>query len=94
MAGGENSKVTIDPTPDQAFKLETQKLALQAGWLGKVFGTGANAPINIAGFTAVVLVVAGIVFMVMETKLQLGEYWKVSTPIVTLALGYLFGKKL
>jgi hypothetical protein len=88
-----DNNIVIEATPDRAFDLENKKLDLEAGWLGGFFGTGTNAPANIAGLTVIVLLVAGIAISWFETKMPPLDYWKTAAPIITLALGYLFGRK-
>lgn len=85
-----NAEVTIAPQPDPTFELEHKRLDLEAGALGRFFGTGAGAPTNIAGLTVVVMVIAGIALMFFDTKMPAQDYWKTAAPIITLALGYLF----
>lgn len=83
---------TIDPQPDRAFALENKRMDLDAGALGRFFGTGAAAPTSIAGLTVFLLAGAGILAMFVDSKMPPAEYWQVAAPIITLALGYLFGK--
>lgn len=86
-------EVVIDSQPDPSFELANKRLDLEAGALGKFFGSGAGAPTNIAGFTVALLASAGIALMFFDTKMPAQEYWKIAAPIITLALGYLFGRK-
>jgi hypothetical protein len=88
-----NNEVTISPQPDPTFLLDNKRLDLEAGTLGRFFGIGSGAPTNIAGLTVLLLMVAGIGLMFFDTKMPAQEYWKVAAPIITLALGYLFGRK-
>ena len=48
---------------------------------------------NISGFVVCLLVIAGVVMMVVRGVNESVEYIKVVTPLLTLVLGYLFGKK-
>ncbi len=71
---------------------------LDAGQLGRLFGTGDSAPSNIAGLAVLGgLAIGGSVSGVLLFKSSAGtgdvtEIWKYMAPIVTAALGYLFGK--
>lgn len=73
------------------YTLKAKKVDL--GLLGKFFGSRENAPMNIAGFILILLVAAGTIPLFWETKVPAGDVWKIILPIVTLTLGYLFGKK-
>ncbi|MBE3793635.1 hypothetical protein HJ184_21370 [Vibrio parahaemolyticus] len=83
--GNDSSKYTT---------IEEKKLDLEAGSLGKFFGGKTSAPSNIAGLTILALVAVSIYGTVKEIQgLAPSELWKITTPIITLILGYLFGKK-
>jgi hypothetical protein len=80
------------PSPE-LIQLQAKQMALDSGLLGKVFGGSKTAPTNIAGLCLVLFVVPGIVLLFYDgAKLSAKEYWASLTPIVTLILGYLFGK--
>lgn len=88
------NEVTISSTPDlQAFPLESKRMDLEAGMIGRFFGTGSAAPTSIAGLTVTILLAAGVAIMFIETKFPAKEYWTIAAPIITLALGYVFGRK-
>jgi uncharacterized membrane protein HdeD (DUF308 family) len=84
-----------DPNVSAAILVESKKLDLESGWLGKFFGAPTHSPINIAGLLILSLIVSGIVitFLPYPTALSANEYWTKILPLITLALGYLFGKK-
>ena len=68
------------------------KMVLDAGLLGKCFGSSTNAPTNIAGFVLIVVVLS-IVLVPFRPSTQLtSEYLTKMVPVVTLGLGFLFGK--
>ena len=73
--------------------LKAKEMDLDSGLLGKLFGNKANAPSNIAGVIVILLVLSGLVVTFTESKIQPKEYWSIITSIITLILGYLFGKK-
>jgi hypothetical protein len=65
--------------------IKFKQMDIDVGILGKFFGNSSNAPTNIAGITILVLLCA--------TPFIDDLKWEQSIPIITLALGYLFGKK-
>lgn len=71
--------------------LQKKAMDLESGALGKFFGNRINAPTNVAGFVVVALVLAGVLDLGLKWTVS-GDFWKISTPIITLALGFLFGK--
>jgi hypothetical protein len=87
------NSIKFNTNPDeQKFVLRSKEMDLEAGWLGKFFGSGKNAPLNIAGFVVVVLVIVGCVNLFVQSNLPSGDYWKIIGPLITLVLGFLFGK--
>lgn len=74
----------------QRYALEQTRMSLESGFLGKCFGSAANAPTNIAEFVVCLLVV--IICVVGFLKMPTAELVERVIPIITLALGYLFGK--
>ncbi len=72
------------------YALEARRMSLEAGWLGKIFGSATYAPTNIAGFVVCLFVV--IICVVGFLKMPTAEFVERVIPIITLALGYLFGK--
>ena len=85
--------IEYNKTPDQeAFVLRSKQMDLEAGWLGKCFGSRANAPLNIAGLLVVLLVGSGILVLFLQSAIPSPEYWKVIVPLLTLVMGYVFGK--
>jgi hypothetical protein len=48
-AGGDQAQYRTVDDPAQRFAIEQTRMTLEAGWLGKVFGSATNAPTNIAG---------------------------------------------
>lgn len=84
---------TYEPASPELFKLQSERLSQTSGWLGKAFGDAASAPSNIAGLCLVLLFVVGFILMFSPSTMPLTEYLKIAAPILTLILGYLFGKK-
>ena len=95
QAGGEQDRYRIaEDVPERYYDIEHTRMSLEAGWLGKIFGSAANAPTNIAGFFVGILTLTIIVigFVFVPSSISAMDYLKFLAPLVTLALGYLFGK--
>jgi hypothetical protein len=76
------------------------RIKARRGLLGGIWGVSSNVPNNIAGFIAIVLTIAGIAFTAFkinspidEKSLSVKDFWSLITPLITLAIGYLFGDK-
>jgi hypothetical protein len=90
----EQNDMVIDTSPAaDTFALQHTRMTLDAGWLGRAFGTGATAPVAIAGFVCTVLIAAGVVLLFVKAEMTAEAYWSRILPTVTLVLGYLFGRK-
>jgi hypothetical protein len=85
------SPIVVAEDVSRRYALEERRMSLESGWLGTVFGSAASAPTNIAGFVVCLLVI--IISIVGLLKLPTAEFIERVIPIITLALGYLFGKK-
>lgn len=75
---------------------ETEKIKL--GKIGQLFGTGDNASKNITATICILLILGGAAvsfyaYAFKDDKDLVGEIWGTIAPIITLSLGYLFGKK-
>ena len=67
-------------------------MSLEAGILGRFFGSASRAPTSIAGIIALLLTLACIVSLFVPTNILASELWKLVLPVITAVLGYLFGK--
>jgi hypothetical protein len=85
-------KLVYDPTTDPKFLLQTKKMSLEAGWLGRVVGSAKNAPTNITFLVVALVLIAGLGVALLSPQDRL-EFWKIILPVLTLALGYVFGQK-
>jgi hypothetical protein len=65
---------------------------LEAGVIGKLFGTGDNAAKNTAGIVILILILGGLIGYFYNK--DGGKLFDIVVPIVTLGLGYLFGEKM
>ena len=72
--------------------LQSKKMDLESGYLGKFFGAPTHSPLNIAGLLIFILIIPSIVLLFTHTIKESLDYLVIILPIVTLALGYLFGK--
>lgn len=77
--------------PDPKIILQAKKLDLEAGYIGRVVGGPKNAPNNIAFVVVALVLVAGVVVSFYAPADRV-EFWKLILPIITLTLGYLFGR--
>lgn len=80
------------PVSQQTF-VKLREMDLEAGWLGKIFGGPTVSPLNISGLILCLFVLCGLVFTFWKGMTEALDYWKLTIPVVTLVLGYLFGKK-
>lgn len=80
------------PPSHNKYTYESKKLDLEAGLLGKCFGSKLNAPSNIAGFFVIIMALSGIAVLFTTCSIPANEYWKIITPLITMSLGYIFGK--
>lgn len=92
---------------DKEFQLKMQERQFEhensikdkdLGWLGKFWGAGDNSSRNIAAIVCFLLIlgasVASItIYCSTQDSSLIAKIWGYVTPIITLALGYIFGKK-
>ncbi|MBI3821504.1 MAG: hypothetical protein HY289_02365 [Planctomycetes bacterium] len=78
---------------DRETYIKLKAMDLESGWLGRVFGSPKNAAVNIGGLVAILVVIAGVIMTFFPGGATATETWKIVTPIVTMVLGFLFGKK-
>lgn len=95
----DENKEGIDPKSNPKYFLDSRKLDLEEkkldyemmpGWLGKIIGSPRNAGNNIAFAVVLAVILAGIIASFFPGDRV--EFWKVIVPIITLALGYVFGQ--
>lgn len=84
-------KIDLNENPRKE-EVQFKHKQLEAGVFGKLFGTGSNASSNIAG-----LVVIGLLFVIFWVigsmdSTDIETVLKIISPVLTLTLGYLFGK--
>ena len=84
---------------EQQHAHENELRQKELGWLGKFFGSSDNGAKNIA-FTVIILLIVGVTFVSILAYLQdmpdrdlISKVWNMVIPVITLSLGYIFGKK-
>lgn len=87
----EQLQISAQPE-DNPIVLRRKQMNLDAGWLGHVFGSKGNAPVNIAGLFVILLILIGGGSLFWETRIPASDIWQTIVPLVTLVMGYLFGK--
>ena len=84
-------KIAYDPTTDHKYLLQAKRMDLDSGWVGRIIGSAKNAPNNIAFLIVIMILFAGIIVIVAYPNDRI-EFWSRIIRIITLTLGYLFGK--
>ena len=88
-----SEQLEFNKTPDEGgMVLRSKQMDLDAGWLGRCFGSGKNAPMNIAGTLVLLLAASGIAVLFFQSAIAAAEYWKIIVPLLTLVMGFVFGK--
>ena len=75
-----------------------EKEKIKLGKIGQWFGTGDNASKNITAIICILLIIGGTAvslyaYACKDDREMVGKIWGAIAPILTLSLGYLFGKK-
>ena len=91
MSSPENGSFSGEPM-NIGVDLQSKAMDLESGHLGRFFGNHRNAAANIAGLIVLILIIAGIGFICFFGWEKSAEFWKGIFPIITLTLGYLFGR--
>ena len=84
-------KYNEDPKGTELL-IKSKAMDLESGLLGKIFGAPTHSPANIAGLAIILLLVPGIILLFVQGSTSASDYWTLILPIITLALGYIFGK--
>lgn len=88
----DETKYSTDPNHFN-YLLKRDEMKYEAGALGGLFGSPQRAASSIAWVMIFLLVCSGILILFISCSVPPVEYWKIISPLITLALGYLFGKK-
>ena len=89
----------VEPTdPKWVHQQKMEVKRLEAGWFGSLFGVENAASTNIAGLAVVGGLLTLLILGVLSTRENaanggLNEAMKYVAPIITAALGYLFGSR-
>ena len=65
--------------------------------LGRFFGSAESAPVYVGGAIVGLLVLSGILMLFFGQEMPSmasKDYWETIVPLITLLMGYLFGKGL
>lgn len=77
-------------------KYELKKLNKELGWIGQCFGRAENSSKNITAVIClsllIITLVASCILYSSNDEFTMTELWARVFPIITLSLGYLFGK--
>lgn len=94
MSSPSNNEINYEAGPSaKELTLKAKEMDLEAGLLGKLFGSEKNAPLNIAGLIALLLILTGVGTIFYKSEFPAADYWEQVAPILTGILGYLFGRK-
>ena len=79
---------------------EIEKIKLERGWLGGIWGNSDKIPNNLAALSIIILLATGIFYTYCvlglpteKISLPIKDFWAIIAPLITLAIGYLFGDK-
>jgi hypothetical protein len=64
----------------------------QVGWMGKIFGIAATPSVTITGVIALPFAVSVVLVLFIPSKMEAAEHIKIVVPVISLMVGYLFGK--
>lgn len=78
--------------PDRETYVKLREMDLNSGILGKFFGNSEHVSVYIAGVIVIGVAGAGLVATLCTGGATAVETWKIITPIITMVLGFLFGK--
>jgi len=88
----DNIKYNEDPKHAELL-LRSQEMSLEAGILVNFFGSPKRAASSIAWVMIFILICSGVIVSFVGCNINAIEYWKIIAPLITLALGYLFGRQ-
>lgn len=94
----EMAKIAKDTKIREAeINAEAERYKRQLGWLGRIFGSPDGASKYITA-TICLITLIGMICLSIEAYncedgiTRIKDIWSIGSPIVTLSLGYLFGK--
>jgi hypothetical protein len=83
-------KYNLDPNIYSKF-IELEEKKIESGRMGRIFGSPIWAGASISWIVILLLTLSGIFSSFVCSSITPQDYWKIITPIITLAFGYLFG---
>lgn len=101
----EHQKAMVKEDHEYQLKMQdsqhTHELSLKnkdLGWIGIFFGSSENSSKNIAAIICLILLLAVIlmsfgVYYQEKDKDFISTLWQIVMPVITLSLGYIFGKR-
>jgi hypothetical protein len=79
---------------------ELDKIKTERGFLGGIWGNSDKIPNNIAALFIIILLLTGVLYTYStmnlsqdKISLPIKDFWAIIAPLITLAIGYLFGDK-
>lgn len=72
--------------------LQIRQAQVEAGWLGRCFGSERYACLNIAGMTILLLLVMGGLISLFGTDAAAQDYWSIAKSLLQVAGGFVFGR--
>lgn len=79
----------IPTTHDHELKMKKATMGL----VGKIFGSGEGVSKNVAGVTAIIFVILICIVCIFKPTSEAIEIGKLVIPVITLIIGFMFGKK-
>lgn len=75
-----------------SYEERRRRQDIEAGYLGKLFGTGSHVASSIAGLVVLLSLLGAFVLPAIDhQRFPFREVWSACGPLMTAALGYLFG---
>jgi hypothetical protein len=67
-SAGEQATYRVTEDVAQRYAIEQTRMSLEVGWLGRFFGSAANAPIYIAGIVVFLFAITCVVVLFVESN--------------------------
>ena len=88
----------LDELTEEQFAEVIEKIKLERGLLGGIWGNSEKIPNNIAALLILILLLTAIIYTYCliglptdKISLPIKDFWEIIAPLITLAIGYLFG---
>lgn len=83
---------SLQAPPQKVLDHALEQRKLDAGAFGRFFGLGEQTSKSITAVVVFSLILIGAIATFFKPWNEAAEYWKITFPVVTLGLGYLFGR--